>query len=90
VDLTIETLGNSAQTYVADYQKLIDTEGREFSVDINAMTRSTNPLAVVRTDINPGVKLNAGLVFNVPEDTEPAQMVLHESMYSRGVVVNMS
>jgi Domain of unknown function (DUF4352) len=89
VYFTIENLGNSAQTYVADYQKLMDTEGREFSVDMHVMTSSNQARAVVRTDVNPGVKLEAGLDFNVPNDVKPAQMVFHESMHSRGVVVNL-
>jgi hypothetical protein len=92
VDLTIENLGNSAQTYVANYQTLIDTEGREFSVDIRGLSEASshNSLAIVRTDVNPGIKLKAALAFNVPDDVKPAQVVLRESMHSRGVVVNLS
>jgi hypothetical protein len=51
---------------------------------------SNNPLAVIRTDIEPGDELKASLFFNVPNDIKPAQMVFHESMYSRGAVVNLS
>jgi hypothetical protein len=89
VFLSVKNLGNSAQTYVAEYQKLIDTEGREFSVRMSTLTSSTNPLAVIQTDINPGVEVNAGLPFNVPTDIEPAKLVLHESMNSPGVTVNL-
>ena len=56
---------------------------------MSSLTSSTNPVAVIRTDINPGVEVNAGLPFNVPTDIEPAKLVLHESMNSPGVTVNL-
>ncbi|BBY05439.1 DUF4352 domain-containing protein [Mycobacterium noviomagense] len=92
VILTIENLGISAQTYVADYQKLIDAQGREFSVDLHGLEEASafNSQAIIQTDINPGVKLKAVLAFSVPDDVKPAHVVLRESMHSPGVVVNLS
>jgi hypothetical protein len=89
--LTVRNLANSAQTYVADYQKLIDADGREFSADIHSMTSAPNPpFAVIQRDINPGVELEVGLAFSVPDDMKPAQLVLHASTSSSGVVVNLT
>jgi hypothetical protein len=57
---------------------------------MSSLTSSTNPVAVIRTDINPGVEVNVGLPFNVPTDIEPAKLVLHESMDSPGVAVELT
>ena len=88
--LTVSNVGNSPQSYVAEYQKVVDAEGREFSADVEAMEKSTNTLAAIRTEMNPGIEHKAGLIFNVPSDMKPAQLVVHASMYSRGAVVNLS
>jgi hypothetical protein len=92
VFLTLRNIGKSAQPYDAGYQTLIDTDGREFSVDMHLMMTASanNPLFVIRTDINPGDDLKAALSFNVPNDMKPVKLVFHESMYSHGAVVNLT
>jgi hypothetical protein len=37
VNMQIENIGRTAQTYSADYQRLVDGKGREFSPDMRAM-----------------------------------------------------
>lgn len=89
--MTVKNTGSSAHAYAAADQKLIDTDGREFSVDTDALIKdSDEPGAVLRADINPGVQLDVGLIFDMPPDAKPARVVLHESSRSTGVVVRLT
>lgn len=89
--LTVKNIGNTARTYAAADQKLIDSGGREFSVDTDAMIKdSGEPGVVLRADINPGIQLDVGLIIDMPSDAKPARIMLHESSYSRGVIVSLA
>lgn len=39
VNMQIENIGRSPQAFAADYQRLLDSEGREYSPDMRATTR---------------------------------------------------
>jgi Domain of unknown function (DUF4352) len=83
VGMKIENIGRSSQTYSADNQRLVDSEGREFSPDMHAMIL----VKQTRIDINPGITTSAGLVFDVPSGTQPNQylLLIHASPGSEGV-----
>jgi hypothetical protein len=89
VTMQIENIGSSSQTYSADYQRLVDSQGREFSPDMRAMT--VEDVKQNRIDINPGNTASAGLIFDVPSGTQPNQYVLrlHGSPYSDGVTLSI-
>jgi hypothetical protein len=40
--------------------------------------------------INPGNQTEVFAVFDVPPDTKPTQIVLHDSAYSPGVTVDLT
>ncbi len=90
VTMQVENIGRSAQTYSADYQRLVDGEGREFSPDMRAMT-TRYLVKQTRIDINPGNTADAQLVFDVPKGTKPNQYVLllHDSLDSHGVILSI-
>ncbi|MBV9089971.1 MAG: DUF4352 domain-containing protein [Mycobacteriaceae bacterium] len=92
---TVKNVGNSSQTYFATDQKLMDDQGRQFSVDTDAMvsgpmTESSRQLTVLWTAINPGIQVDLATIFAMPEGAKPALMVLHESARSSGVTVNVA
>ena len=62
--------------------------GRQFSSDGLADIAINGDLD--GTDINPGNHIDVQVVFNVPEGTKPAQLVLHDSAFSGGVKVDLS
>ncbi|MCW2655139.1 MAG: Mpr protein [Mycobacterium sp.] len=92
---TVKNVGNSSQTYFATDQKLMDSEGRQFSVDSHAMasapmSEASRALTVLWTDINPGIQLDVAAIFVMPEGAKPTLVVLHESTHSPGVTVNLT
>jgi hypothetical protein len=90
VRMEVENIGRSARTYLADYQRLVDSSGRDFSPDTRAMT-TRYLVKETRIDINPGNTAGAELVFDVPKGTQPNQYVLwlHDSLDSRGVALSI-
>jgi Domain of unknown function (DUF4352)/Protein of unknown function (DUF732) len=88
VTTLVENIGTSAQTYSPDYQRLVDSEGREYSPDMRALATRKDSKGT-RIEINPGNTAPAVLVFDVPNGTQPNQYVLllHDSLDSRGVTL---
>jgi len=86
--MKVKNIGNVPQRYSADYQSLVDSEGRVFSPDTDALSlNSPRP----PFDINPGNEAITLLYFDVPEGTQPSQYVLllHSSPDSVGVAVRL-
>ena len=90
MSVQVENVGRSPQTYSADYQRLVDSEGREFSPDMRAMTTEGYDTQN-RIAINPGNAALSVLTFDVPNGTQPNQYVLllHASPYSPGVTLSI-
>ncbi|MFD7846595.1 DUF4352 domain-containing protein [Nocardia sp. NPDC059764] len=82
VDIT--NVGNQKQSFFGDNQKLIDEHGKEFSNDSGAALNVNKDLL---SEINPGNKLSAVLVFDVPKGTVPAAIEFHDSILSGGARV---
>jgi hypothetical protein len=87
VSMTVTNTGNRSQGYYGNNQKLVDSSGREFSSDDLAGIAMNGDLD--GTDINPGNHINVRVAFDVPDGTEPAQVILHDSAYSGGVKVSL-
>jgi hypothetical protein len=82
VMMSVKNVGFSQQTYLADSQRLQDSDGRLFSADLEALTREG-----ARADINPGLSAQVMAAFDVPAGTDISQyvIVLHGSPNSVGV-----
>ncbi|MEY9214048.1 DUF4352 domain-containing protein [Thermobifida halotolerans] len=89
VHVTVENIGDQAQMFDGSNQKLFDADGKEYSNDSSAEIALDNSDAFL-TDINPGNKVDAQVVFDIPEGVEPASIELHDSMFSGGVTVSLS
>jgi hypothetical protein len=88
VSMTVKNIGGRAQGYYSLNQRLIDIRGSQFSPDDMADIALNGDKDGI--DINPGNQIAVSVAFDVPEGTEPTQVVLHDSAYSGGVKVNLS
>lgn len=86
VSITIANTGTKPQSFFAVNQKLKDSEGREFEASFGTFTGEFHD----GDNINPGNQVYAKLAFDVPLDAQPGQIVLHDSVFSRGVTVNLT
>ncbi|WP_063814573.1 DUF4352 domain-containing protein [Nocardia fusca] len=84
VHIDVTNTSDRPQSYCGGNQKLIDTQGREFTNDTEAEIYLNDD---VYTDINPGNKFSVILAFDVPVGTTPAALEFHDSMFSGGVRV---
>jgi hypothetical protein len=78
VSMTVQNIGNEAQSFFAANQKLIDSAGREYSPDSQADMWLNKQ---IQTDINPGNSVQAKVAFDVPPGTVPSTIELHDSMF---------
>lgn len=88
VTLSVQNIGEEPQSYFGSNQKLIDTSGREYGVDSEA-NMWMNEEGAIMSDINPGNSIRVKAAFDVPPGTQPAELELHDSMFSGGASVRL-
>lgn len=88
VTLSVQNIGDEPQAYFGSNQKLIDTSGREYGSDSEA-SMWMNQEGGIMSDINPGNSIQVRAAFDVPPGTQPAELELHDSMFSGGVSVRL-
>ena len=85
VSMAVRNLGTESQFFDMAAQTLKDSTGRQYSASL------MHPpfLAGGANKIDAGLQVSVKLAFDVPPDTRPTQIVLHESASSHGAVVNV-
>lgn len=83
VKVTVENIGDEAQTFFASNATGIDSKGR--SLDAESILDDS-----MLEDINPGNSIKATVVFDVAKGETLDAVVLHDSMFSGGVTVALS
>lgn len=87
ITLSITNIGSAEQTFWGRNQKLVDTQGRQFTDDTEA---EMNLSQGIETDINPGNQATATVIYDIPANDQPKSMDLHDSAYSAGVGVELN
>jgi len=85
VNLSVANIGDEAQSYFGTNQKLIDRSGREYEANSSADFWGNKGTG----DINPGNSIQVQVAFDVPPGTQPAELELHDSMFSGGVKLRL-
>jgi Domain of unknown function (DUF4352) len=83
--LSVTNIGDQAQSYFGTNQKLVDTAGREYEANSTADMWANKGTG----DINPGNSIQVRAAFDVPPGTQPAQLEVHDSMFSGGAKVRL-
>jgi hypothetical protein len=82
--VTVENIGDEAQTMFADNQYLFDQRGRRFEADNLASSD-----ALFLQELNPGLATSGTIVWRVPPNFKPDHLELHDSVFSGGVTVQL-
>jgi hypothetical protein len=90
VTLSVQNIGDRAQGFSPDNQKLFDTDGRSFETDASAQIALGDSDIPLWDNINPGNAVTVKLVYDMPQGAAPARIELHDSMFSGGVAVNLT
>ena len=87
VHITVKNIGDKSQTLFDSEQTLKDGQGRSFDTDSSALFAMDDNIWM--EDINPGNSMKGTLVYDMPTDAQPAEIELHDSMFSGGVTVSL-
>lgn len=89
VDLTIKNVGNSPATFVSNYVKVVDANGKTYDADPTAtLYASPNQQAWVAA-INPGNSINGPILFDVPVGTRAASIEVSDNMFTKGQTIHL-
>jgi Domain of unknown function (DUF4352)/Protein of unknown function (DUF2510) len=84
--MTVRNIGNEAQTFFTQNQKLIDSAGRIYDAD-TAAVYDFNKSGMV--DLNPGLSTESVVPFRVPEGVTITAVEVHDSAFSGGARVTV-
>lgn len=88
IHVTVRNIGAESQLLMDSAQTVRDVQGRKFSPDtVAALSIKDNDVFV--NEINPGNTVKGVLVFDMPKNTAPASIELHDSAFSGGVTVSL-
>jgi hypothetical protein len=88
VRVKVTNIGDKSQTFSGSNATLIDPNGQQYAADLAAAAYMDNAESVY-TPINPGNSVEAQVAFDVPRETVPDQLDLHDSPFSSGVRVQL-
>jgi hypothetical protein len=88
VTMSIENIGDEAQSMFADNQVAFDTKGRKFSADSEASIYDDSS-QVLYEEINPGNSVKGKVYFDIPKGAKLTSLELHDSAFSGGVKVHL-
>lgn len=84
VHMQVTNIGDRAQTFFPQNQKLIDMQGREYEADTMAVY-DFNDDGII--ELNPGLSTEVVVPFQAPPGTQFSAIELHDSAFSGGVRV---
>ncbi|GAB3204535.1 DUF4352 domain-containing protein [Nocardia tengchongensis] len=88
VSLTVRNIGKSPYGFSPSNQYVFDPQNRKFSNDAAAAMNLQSDTSLY-ANINPGNSITAQVVFDLPADSVPDHIVLHDSMFSGGATVSL-
>ena len=84
VDIAVRNGATTAANFDSSAQRAYDGDGDEFPTDMQAAVLANNGGQAFLDSIYPGGQVTGTLVFDVPEGTTPAAVVLRESLATPG------
>ena len=84
VSMAVRNVGTEAQFFDMAAQTLKGSAGRQYSASF-----MDPPVLEEVNNINPGLQVSVKLAFDVPPGTKPTEIVLHDSVSSRGAPVKL-
>lgn len=88
VDVSVRNIGSSAQTFSDLFQKAYDSNGTSYQADSTA-GYMVNRGETLWHNLSPGDEQTGTLVFDVSKKADLAQLELHDSPFSNGVIVTL-
>ncbi|MFB7724437.1 DUF4352 domain-containing protein [Nocardia sp. NPDC056100] len=88
ISITITNTSDKPQSFSPTDQYVYDAKNRKFSNDTAAAINLQSDTSLYAS-VNPGNKITAQVVYDLPADSVPDHIVLHDSMFSGGTTVSL-
>lgn len=90
VSLTVKNIGDQAQTMTDDVQSGYGSDGAQYGTNPTAGIYANEPNNQVwPAEIDPGGEVTGTIVYDLPHGVELAQLELHDSPASAGVMIDL-
>lgn len=90
VTMTVENIGDEAQSFFSENITATDSQGRELSSDSMASFYATKDgEAAFYEEVNPGNGITVTIAFDVAKGESMETITLHDSAFSGGVTVHL-
>ncbi len=86
--VTVENTGKVSQLMDGSNQYLFIGD-KKYSADSDAIFADKRAEAFFVEEINPGLSVDGIIVWDVPKGSQPDRLMLHDSLFSGGVEVNL-
>jgi len=87
VKVDVRNVGSAERTLVANIQYLYDQDGGQHEAYSANWSRIYYPLDSLWHPIKPGSQVSGTLIFDIPVDTSPAHLELHDTLLGKGVQI---
>ncbi|RLP75489.1 DUF4352 domain-containing protein [Mycetocola tolaasinivorans] len=84
VALSVKNVGNNPETFLVNYLKVEDSQGRSFNADSSATIYDTASADTWISEINPGNAVTGSVIFDLPADAELATLTVSNSVWGSG------
>lgn len=89
INVTVKNIGNEAQTLSHSDQYAYNAAEQKFSANSTAAIYANSGSSTWYDSINPGNTVTGDIFFDIPKDTTPVTIELHDSAFSGGVKVSL-
>lgn len=89
VNMRISNASDKSQTFTVNSLTIVDEKGRKFDADSSATIYDAPDSGTWIAQINPGNAVEGGIIFDLPADAVPAELIVKGSMLSGGTSINL-
>ena len=87
VDFVVKNVGDSAATFLSNYVKLRDADGKTFDADPTATLYASPSQQAWVASINPGNSVTSPILFDVPAGTTAASVQVSDRAFAKGETI---
>ncbi|WP_045876829.1 serine/threonine-protein kinase [Pseudofrankia sp. DC12] len=87
VKINVRNIGNSSRTLVANQQFMYDQDGGRHQAYSSFESRLYYPFDSLWNKIEPDAQVSGTLIFDIPVDTAPTRLELHDGLLGQGAQI---
>ncbi|GAB3130655.1 DUF4352 domain-containing protein [Glaciibacter psychrotolerans] len=89
LDLKIMNVGDAPETFIVNYLKLEDADGKTYNADASASLYAGGDAQAWIAAINPGNAVQGPILFDLPAGAKPVKLIVSDSMFNDGTAITL-